>query len=70
MEEWCKKNNCDNYVEWSYFVGDDIDDIPCISCVLQGQSRRIQEIASNCPYKDRDITYSLQEVSKEINKED
>lgn len=47
IEKICKSIGCKEYIEWNCGYGD------CVSCLLQGQSYSIDQIADNCPYKDR-----------------
>ena len=47
--DWCKSNECDNYVEWSYPVYHN-EEVDCFSCKLQGQSYEINEIAKECKF--------------------
>ena len=50
--EFCSKQNCPHYIEWSFSVGgeDDNEEYPCVSCKLQGQSYDITEIAEDCQF--------------------
>ena len=44
ISEHCKKQNCNNYIEWEYMG------LPLISCKLQGESAYIEKRADNCPF--------------------
>lgn len=47
IEKVCKSTGCKEYIEWDCGYG------VCISCKLQGESYSIEQIAENCPHKDK-----------------
>lgn len=47
IQEKCKALNCEYYIEWNCGYGD------CVSCKLQGESGTIENVANNCPFKNK-----------------
>lgn len=55
FNNWCKSNNCENYIEWDFSPTSDCEEEPfhCVSCKLRGQSFNIDDIAEDCPYTEK-----------------
>lgn len=47
INDFCKSARCENYIEWNCGYGN------CISCRLQGESYNINQIAEECPFKEK-----------------
>ncbi len=52
--DFCKKKECNHFIEWDYSVEVDHTDQPiqCTSCQLVGQSHDIDEYPEDCPFID------------------
>jgi len=48
--EFCRKKQCNWYIEWEYTDGYSDQPYLCISCKLIGQSHDIIEYPNNCPF--------------------
>ena len=54
FNEWCKAQDCADYIEWDYQFDKECHPYPCTSCKRQGQSYDIDKIADDCPFKGRE----------------